>query len=147
MHCKLKWQAWYEFLRWIYWQKHSKCAIALIILATLFTHLPPHSPFPPPPPPPQLPYHFSLLGLQLLLLLYVQLTISFLIGRKPTVNFPNQHLRHHLAADYTIIMSKTLKVTANHVIFDRGAWFLRVIMSSSRALCCLPSVKHKNLIQ
>ena len=78
-------------------------------------------PLPSAPPPPQLPYHFSLLGLQLLLLLYVQLTISFLIGRKPTVNFPNQHLRHHLAADYTIIMSRTLKVTANHVIFDRGA--------------------------
>ena len=26
---------------------------------------------------------------------------------------------------------------------DRGAWFLRVIMSSSRALCCLPSVKKQ----
>ena len=42
-----------------------------------------------------------------------------------------------------IIMSRTLKVTGNHVMYDRGAWFLRVIMSSSRALCCLPSVKKQ----
>ena len=40
-------------------------------------------------------------------------------------------------------MSGTLKVTGNHVMYDRGAWFLRVIMSSSRALCCLPSVKKQ----
>ena len=78
-----------------------------------------------------------------LILLYVQLTISFLISRKRTVNFRNQRLGHHLAADYTIIMSRTLKVTGNHVMYDRGAWFLRVIMSSSRALCCLPSVKKQ----
>ena len=32
---------------------------------------------------------------------------------------------------------------ANHVMYDRGAWFVRVIMSSSRALCCLPSVKKQ----
>ena len=31
----------------------------------------------------------------------------------------------------------------NHVMYDRGAWFVRVIMSSSRALCCLPSVKKQ----
>ena len=91
------------------------------------------------------------------LLLYIQLTISFLIGQKRTVNFRNQRLGRHLAADYTIthslltiIMSRTLKVTGNHVMsraimvmYDRGAWFLRVIMSSSRALCCLPSVKKQ----
>ena len=57
--------------------------------------------------------------------------------------FRNQCLGRHLAADYTIIMSRTLKVTGNHVMYDRGAWFLRVIMSSSRALCCLPSVKKQ----
>ena len=45
----------------------------------------------------------------------------FLIGRKRTVNFRNQRLGRHLAADYTIIMSRTLKVTGNHVIYDRGA--------------------------
>ena len=50
---------------------------------------------------------FKLAGL--LVLLYIQLTISFLIGEKRTVNF--------LAADYTIIMSRTLKVTGNHVKF------------------------------
>ena len=61
------------------------------------------------------------------------------------MNFRNQRLGHHLAADYTIIMSRTLKVTGNHVMYDRGAWFLRVIMSSSRALCCLPSVKKQKL--
>ena len=59
------------------------------------------------------------------------------------MNFRNQRLERHLAADYTIIMSRTLKVTGNHVMYDRGAWFLRVIMSSSRALCCLPSVKKQ----
>ena len=79
----------------------------------------------------------------LLPLLHIQLTISFLIGRKRTVNFRNQRLGHHLAADYTIIMSRTLKVTGNHVMYDRGAWFLRVIMSSSRVLCCLQSVKKQ----
>ena len=40
-------------------------------------------------------------------------------------------------------MSRTLKVTGNHVMYDGGAWFLRVIMSSLRALCCLPSVKRQ----
>ena len=49
----------------------------------------------------------------------------------------------HLAADYTTIMSRTLKVTGNHVMYDRGAWFLRVILSTSRTLCCLPSVKKE----
>ena len=39
-----------------------------------------------------------------LILLYIELTISFLIGRKRTVNFRNQRLGHNLAADYTIIM-------------------------------------------
>ena len=30
------------------------------------------------------------------------------------------------------------------LMYDRGAWFLRVIMSISlRALCCLPSVKKQ----
>ena len=63
----------------------------------------------------------------LLPLLHIQLTISFLIGRKRTVNFRNQRLGHHLAADYTTIMSTTLKVKGNHVMYDRGSWFLRVI--------------------
>ena len=60
-----------------------------------------------------------------------------------TVNFRNQRLGCHLVADYTIIMSRTLKVTGNHVMYDRGAWFLTEILSSSRALCCLPSVKKQ----
>ena len=30
-----------------------------------------------------------------------------------------------------------------HVMYDRGAWFLRVIMSISCTLCCLPSVKKQ----
>ena len=79
----------------------------------------------------------------LLRLLYIQLTISFLIGRKRTVNFRNQRLGRHLAADYTIIMSRTLKVTGNHVMYDRGAWFLRVTMSSSRALLLAVSEEAK----
>ena len=77
-------------------------------------------------------------------LLHTQLTISFLIGRKRTENFRNQRLGCHLAADYnTIIMSRTLKVTGNHVMYDSGTWFLRVLMSSSCALHCLPSVKKQ----
>ena len=76
-------------------------------------------------------------------LLYIELTISFLIGRKRIANSRNQRLWRHLAADYTIIRSRTLRVTGNHAMYDRGAWFLRVIMSSSRALCCLPSVKKQ----
>jgi len=76
-------------------------------------------------------------------LLYIELTISFLIGQKRTVNFQNQHLGHHLAADYTIITSRTLEITGNHVMYDCSAWFLRVIMSSLRALCCLLSVKKQ----
>ena len=47
--------------------------------------------------------------------------ISFLIGRKRTVNSRNQRLGRHLAADYTIIMSMTFTVTGNHVMYDRGA--------------------------
>ena len=39
----------------------------------------------------------------------MQLTISFLIGQKRTVDLRNQRLGRHLAADYTIMMSRTLK--------------------------------------
>ena len=63
------------------------------------------------------------------ILLYVELTISFLIGRKRTVNCRNQRLWRHPDADYTTIMSRTLKITSNHVKF--------------RALCCLSSVKKQ----
>ena len=53
----------------------------------------------------------------------IELAISFLIGQKHRLNFQNQCLRHHLAADYTIIImiTRTLKVTDNHVMYDRGA--------------------------
>ena len=78
-------------------------------------------------------------------LLYIQLTISFLIGRKRTGNFWNQCLGRHLPADYTIIMSWTLKIMGNHVMYDHSAWLLRVIKSSFRPLCCVPSVKNQNL--
>ena len=47
--------------------------------------------------------------------------ISFLIGQKRTVNFRNQRLGRHLAPDYTIIMSRTLKVIGNHVMYDCSA--------------------------
>jgi len=84
-------------------------------------------------------------GAQFYQLLYIELTFCFLIGQKLTVNFRNQRLGHHLAADYTIIMSRTLKVMDNHVMYDRDAWFLRVICSAvfCHALCCLPSVKKQ----
>ena len=50
-----------------------------------------------------------------------------------------------ITADYTIIMSRTLKVTGDHVMYDRGAWFPGGIMTSALccALCCLPSVKKQ----
>ena len=40
-------------------------------------------------------------------------------------------------------MSRTLKVMGNRVMYNRGAWFLRVIMLSSRDLCCLLSAKKQ----
>ena len=80
---------------------------------------------------------------QLLIIIIHSTHYLFSDWQKRTVNFRNQRLGSHLVADYTIIMSRTLKVTGNHVMYDRGAWFLRVIMSSSRALCCLPSVKKQ----
>ena len=71
---------------------------------------------------------------------FIQKRVAFLIDISDLLL---RRLGRYLAADYTIIMSRTLKVTGNHVMYDRGAWFLRVIMSSSRALCCLPSVKKQ----
>ena len=45
-----------------------------------------------------------------------------------------------------IIHQGHVKVTGNHVVYDRDAWFVRVIMSSSLALFFLPSVKkHKQV--
>ena len=51
-------------------------------------------------------------------LLYIELSNSYLIGRKRTVNFRNQR-RDVITAGYTIVMSRTLKVTGNHVKFAR----------------------------
>ena len=64
----------------------------------------------------------------LLHLLYIELTISFLIGRKHTVNFRNQRVWRHLTADYTIIISRALKVMGKHVMYDRGACFLSFVL-------------------
>ena len=78
----------------------------------------------------------------LLQLLYIELTISFLIGRKRTVNFRNPRLWRHNCR----LSNNHVKVTGYHVVYDRGAWFLRVLMSSSLALFFLPSVKkHKQV--
>ena len=83
--------------------------------------------------------NLTLQGKEYSSLLYIQLTISFLIGRKHTMNFWNQHpgCHPHMAADCTIIMSRTLKLTGNHFMYDHFKWFLRVIMSSSCPLCGL----------
>ena len=40
--------------------------------------------------------------------------------QKRKVNFRNQRSRHHLAAGYTTIMSRSLKETVNRVMCDRG---------------------------
>jgi len=42
-------------------------------------------------------------------------------------------------------MSRTLKVTAYHITYDRGAWFLRVIMSSSCICLACRKWKSKNM--
>ena len=81
--------------------------------------------------------------LRLSVLLYIELAIYFLIGRKRTVNFGNQRLWRHTCRLY----NNHVKVRGNHVMYDRGAWFPRVIMSSLRALCGLPSVKKQNNVQ
>ena len=47
-----------------------------------------------------------------------QKRVAFLID---TSDLLLRRLGRHLAADYTIIMSRTLKVTGNHVMYDRGA--------------------------
>jgi len=73
------------------------------------------------------------------ILLYIELTVSFLIGRKHTVNFRNQRMWRHNCRLY----NNHVKVTGNHVVYDRNAWFLRVIMSSSLALFFLPSMKKQ----
>ena len=46
--------------------------------------------------------------------------------------------RYVITADYTIIMSRTLKVPGNHVMYDRSAWFPRVIknqLCATRVAC------------
>lgn len=59
-------------------------------------------------------------------LLYIEFSISFLIGQKCSVIFLNQCLWCHLhvAADYTIILPRTLKIMDNRVLYDCSAWFL-----------------------
>jgi len=71
-------------------------------------------------------------------ILYIELTISFLMGRKCRVNFRNQRLWCHNCRLY----NNHFKDTQGHG-WSCHAWFLRVIMSSSLALSCLPSVKKQ----
>ena len=56
----------------------------------------------------------------LVTLLYIQLSNSFLIGRKPT-----NSARDVITADYTIIMSRSRVILSrsqgNHVMYDRSA--------------------------
>ena len=95
-----------------------------------------------------LPVTLSVLDI-IIVLLYIELTISFLIGRKRTVNFRNPRLWRYncrLFNNHVKVTGNHVKVTGNHVVYDRGAWFLRVIMSSLLALFFLPSVKkHKQV--
>ena len=89
--------------------------------------------------------YFDILFSLTIITYYYELAIAFLIGRKRTVNFRNQHLWRHIAADYTIIMSRTLKVTDNHVMYDRNAWFVRVMMSSSPLCVACRQWRSKNM--
>ena len=95
---------------------------------------------------------------------YTLNSLPLLIGQKRKMNFRNQRLWLHLATDYTIIMSRTLK--NDHVMYDCSAWFLRVILciawflrvilciawflrvisSSSGTLCCFPSAKKQKIV-
>ena len=74
---------------------------------------------------------------------YALNSLSLLTGQKRKINFLNQRL-WHLAADYTIIMSSTLK--NDHVMYDCSAWFLRIILSSSGTLCCFASAKRQKIV-
>ena len=82
------------------------------------------------------------------LLLYSELTVSFPIGRKGTVNFRNQCLWSvpvTLSGGrwYNNHVKDTQGHGYNHAMYDRGAWFLRLTIWSSRALWCLLSVKKQ----
>ena len=86
--------------------------------------------------------HFS--GRNVLHIYYTLNSLTlFWLAKSVQWIFFQKSARNVITGDYTIIMSRTLKVTGNHVMYDRSAWFLRVIMSSLRALCCLPSVKKQ----
>ena len=76
------------------------------------------------------------------LLLYIELSSSFPIGRKRGVNFRNQRC-DVITADYTIIMSKALKVAGNHVMYDCSARFLWVIMKLARFVLLAVSEEEK----
>jgi len=87
--------------------------------------------------------------------IFIELTISFLIGRKRTVN--SRAPWRHLAADYTIFMLRILKVMVKRIMYDRGAWILKVIgrfvlvAVSEEEKSCLPfyfrSVYNKKIIR
>ena len=80
------------------------------------------------------------------ILLYVELTISFLIGRKRTVNFRNQRLWRHPDADYTIIMLRTLKVKGKSCQLPRFV----LLVFSEKAKTWLPffrSFYNKSIIR
>ena len=59
----------------------------------------------------------------LTLIIIIWTLLLFLIGRIFSA-------RDVITADYTIIMSRTRKVTNYHVLYARRAWFLWVIMST-----------------
>ncbi len=85
-------------------------------------------------------------GVQFLFLSYIQLSNSFLIGRKPKVNFRNQRSWRHncrLYNNHVKVTGNHVKVTGYHVMYDRSAWFPRVIISTLHDSCWLPSVKKQ----
>ena len=85
---------------------------------------------------------------------FVSKSLMGIEGQKKVEKFailtrkPRSHAWILIYRTWPIIMSRPLKVTGYYVMYDRDAWFLRAIMPSSRALCCLPSVtkqKHEFL--
>ena len=82
-------------------------------------------------------------------LLYIELTISFRIGWKRRVNFRKQSLWRHPAADYAIIMSRILKTTDYHVMYDHSALWVacRQWRSKNRTSIFCSSMYNKTIIR
>ena len=65
------------------------------------------------------------------IIIFIQLTISFLIG------WSIQWILKSATGMSSSCRLSNTKVMGNHVMYGCNAWFLRLIMSSLHALCCM----------